>query len=362
MYEEITVDEYLRDKKICEIAIVTTDRCQARCAHCLMESSPDRTEQLSARQITDYIDYFSAKEELQLVCFTGGESTLLGDDLLEAIAYCSENDIPTRLVTNAIWADNEVSAQKTVSALCEVGLTEINISTDDFHAVWISLENVKTAWKACKGKGFKTVLIATCSGPRSKVTPASVRDFIGEPEVKIYKDIELQGDLPHASDGTFYGISDNNITSLGRATHLRKDYFRKVNSTTVGAEVYGACPAQYRPLTITADGSIGICCGVNCEYNKVLSLGPLKDSAGNPKVVGRFQQLMIDAISILGPAALYSLASENSSAIEAFSPQTCCEVCSRLLASKKLMTKLEEKADIIEERVKLARTPFLVRG
>ncbi|WP_127842369.1 radical SAM protein [Actinomyces wuliandei] len=136
-----------------ELAIATTDRCQARCAHCLMKSGPERTEELSLEEMESFISYLHEQHGLQLVVFTGGESTLLGDTLLEAIAFCSERGIGTRLVTNAIWAQDYDTARDYLVTLRECGLNELNISTDDFHLAWIPIDNVLRAWSAAKGLG-----------------------------------------------------------------------------------------------------------------------------------------------------------------------------------------------------------------
>lgn len=85
------------------LAVVTTDKCQARCAHCLMKSEPSRSERLNLESFKRTVTYFAANSQMRLVAFTGGESTLLGDDLLEMIAHCTELGIATRLVTNAFW-------------------------------------------------------------------------------------------------------------------------------------------------------------------------------------------------------------------------------------------------------------------
>lgn len=52
------------------LAIVTTDECQARCAHCLMESGPSEKARLSLAQMTSALDFFIECGNLQQVGLT----------------------------------------------------------------------------------------------------------------------------------------------------------------------------------------------------------------------------------------------------------------------------------------------------
>lgn len=48
-------------RKVRRLAIVTTDQCQARCAHCLMKSGPKETAQLTLEKMLSAIDFFIEK-------------------------------------------------------------------------------------------------------------------------------------------------------------------------------------------------------------------------------------------------------------------------------------------------------------
>lgn len=51
---------------------------------------------------------------------------------------------------------------------------------DDFHAVWVPVQNVLNAWRASHGVGFGSVAIAVAEGPKSRVTCESVKELLGE--------------------------------------------------------------------------------------------------------------------------------------------------------------------------------------
>ena len=118
---------------IAQITILTTNRCNAFCKHCVMHAGPSKNDTLSADQMADAISQVRKNNDLMMVVFAGGEPLLLGDALLEAIAYADMSGIGTRIMTNAYWAETPAKARDTLQALRESGLLEVNISIDDYH-------------------------------------------------------------------------------------------------------------------------------------------------------------------------------------------------------------------------------------
>lgn len=161
------------------ITFVTTNECGARCAHCLMNSGPERHEKLTALQIEKAIECITEWYDAKVVVFTGGECTRLGDDLFESIAFASSKGLLTRIVTNGEWAENDESARKMIESFRSVGLNELNISYDDFHSAWIPVDYVTRAWKLSKGQGFSSVVFAVGSGPHSRITPETMMRLMG---------------------------------------------------------------------------------------------------------------------------------------------------------------------------------------
>lgn len=319
------------------LAVVTTDNCQARCAHCLMKSGPSRLERVDVDLVKQTVTYFATNSKLKLVAFTGGESTLLGDDLLEMIAHCTESGIATRLVTNAIWADTVENAVRMIRSLRSVGLTEINFSTDDFHRVWIPLENIRNAWNAAKGMGFTSVLVATCSGKKSKISPEYMVDYLGG-EASIIDELKNRSDLPPQHvDGTRYMVSRSPIGRLGRGSRLREDLLPPFTEKTKHS-LYGGCTGTFNPPTLNADGTLGLCCGINTEYNPILSLGSSEDLVRTGKYsLDETKKVILNAIRIIGPAQLLHIATGDPNIIEDRRFRSICEVCEYLTTDPKLV-------------------------
>src|SRR5690348_8930809 len=134
-----------------QLTILPTSQCTARCAHCSMNSGPERRgERLTFDQMRKAIDELHSNSPLLVVIFAGGEPLLLGEHLLNAVAHADSLGILTRVVTNAYWATSKDVARRVLNQLREAGLQELNISCDDYHLPYIPFERVETAWKACK--------------------------------------------------------------------------------------------------------------------------------------------------------------------------------------------------------------------
>ncbi|WP_278971670.1 radical SAM protein [Mobiluncus mulieris] len=345
--------EYIR--RVHSLAIVTTDECQARCAHCLMSSGPAETTRLSIEKMKETVDFFVRNSSLKLVSFTGGESTLLEDDLLEVIAYCSELGIATRLVTNAYWASKRSEATKIIDKLREVGLYEINFSMDDFHAVWIPIDNLKNAWYSAKHMGFGTVLVAMCEGPISKVTSDYIKSFLEDEDIVIISRLEHEPEElpPPSSDGTRYLISKSNISRLGRGRKLRLGFLTpEPDYASYPKTIYGGCTSLFNPVTLNPDGSFGICCGIRTEHNIILSLSAATvfDSIEESQICYQ-DSLVLRAIQTVGPAILLRIVTGRASIIEELNIRSVCEACEILTTTDEYVDSLRQLTPLLSSIV-----------
>lgn len=282
----------------------------------------------------------------------------MGDDLLEAISYCSARGLLTRLVTNAAWATSDASAKGVIRDLRDAGLSEINFSTDDFHCSWIPFENIERAWKASKGEGFSSVLIATCSSFLGKMTPDEIQERLGE-SIEIYVNTSEAdnaiGFLPNGE--TRYLISVSQLSKIGRGTSLPDSYFPPY-ANFQKSKLYGSCPNLMDPPTLNPDGTLGVCCGLNTEGNPILNLGCAQDVlAGRGFHLDEFQGFVLRAIRTIGPAYLYHLASERASGVARMQARNVCEICERLTTDDKLLSSLRSKKEIIAQQME--RSEFL---
>lgn len=309
-----------------QMTILTTNSCSAKCAHCLVSASPKRSDTLQYNEIVAAIQAAHDAKRLSVVVFAGGEPTELGESLLDAIAYTSSLGIGTRLVTNASWATDSRRAVEVVSALRESGLDEINFSADDFHLPFIPLQNVVTAWWACKGRGFQSVVIALSSGPGSKLGPAQMMEALGEKVPVTYDDDGnlMSLPLPNA-DGTVYIIANNNVYRIGRGRRLKEAY---VSYPKHQEDLERPCPWAVRSASLSPRNHLVACCGIEAEGNEVLDFGSIGESSIHELVDRANADPLVVAISVLGPRHLMRRAkAADPDLVFRAQYSAICEIC-----------------------------------
>lgn len=341
-----------KDEMPCQglITVVTTNQCSARCAHCLMSSGPERLEMLTAKQIKDVMINLNKTHSIGAVVFTGGECTSLGEDLFEAIAQASSLGLATRVVTNGEWASDEQTTISMIKKFRTAGLNELNISYDDFHAVWIPVGNIVNIWRHSKRKGFASVVMAIGSGPRSRITPESMMQAVGETVPMVYDDNgRLRQSLPPAEDGTRYLISNTRILKIGRGRALRDDYctFRKTE------HVFSqCCPSQNMHPVITPRAHVGACCGINPDGNPILDLGYFERCDDS-----ELKKVYLQAVRVLGPGYLIELVRDHIDKEEFGRKRysSICEMCEDLTTSSDSVKVLAENIDRIKMDIQAER-------
>lgn len=337
-----------------QLTVLTTSECNARCAHCLVRAGPERHDALGFNEMVRSVEAASAASPISVVVFAGGEPTLLGETLLDAVAHVSCMGIATRLVTNAWWATTPESARDMVVRLREAGLDELNVSADDFHLPFLSLDHVANAWRASKGAGFASVVIALCSGPTSKVTPETVMDAIGERVPLIFdEEGQAQALAPPTSDGTRYVIANNLIYRIGRGRNLRDRYVQAPDSQE---SLNRPCPWAVRSAALSPKNHFVACCGIEAEGNEVLDFGALADFSVPDLVAKANQDPLVAAIAELGPQYLMRRALEADPALQ-FRPQytAICEICEDVTSNPHAVAALRRQARRLRTDVAVAR-------
>ncbi len=99
--------------------------------------------------------------------------------LKRALSYAYRNGFITRVVTNAWWAKDHNKALGFLDNLRSAGLKELNISYDDFHARYISINNIINAVKAALDLNLR-VVIGTIRSRSSKNKCAVLNEDFSE--------------------------------------------------------------------------------------------------------------------------------------------------------------------------------------
>ncbi|MDU9139240.1 radical SAM protein [Klebsiella aerogenes] len=327
-------------QKIRQLTILTTNKCTASCEHCSMDSDPHRKGRLSLSTIVNTIENLIANENKpNAIIFAGGEPTLLRQHLFDAIAYCSEHGINTRLVTNASWAKDEQKTKEMIENLRECGLSEINYSVDDYHVNFISFENIMRAWRHSKNKGFGTVAIANCYGKNTKVTSNFILERLNE-NIPIYWDDD--GKYRHksflAEDGTNYFISNARLQRLGRGKNIpENDLIYPSRQSDLNIK----CQWAVRSAALSADGRLVACCGIEANGNEFLDFGDVKNNNAYDLIKDAENRVVIKAIRNFGPYFLMQFVKGFcSEKIFKDKYSSICEICEDVVnieLSKKIL-------------------------
>lgn len=338
-----------------QLTVLATSQCTAACDHCSMNSSPERRDRLDLDTFIATVEELHARAPLGVVIFAGGEPTLMGEMLLDAIAHADAMGIMTRIVTNASWAISDAKARAKIRELRQAGLGELNISADDYHLPWIPFDNVVRAWRAAKGQGFSSVVIANCYGPNSMVTPQFVMDRIGEELPMRFDDDGAPDQLPPpAADGTVYMMSNSYLQLLGRS-HGRipvADVFLPSDPDSLA----GPCPWAVRSAALSPRGHLVACCGMEAEGNAVLDFGLAGQGRTDALIDHAERDVLVNAIALLGPHYVQQFVRARRPDIP-FRPAyaTVCEICEDIVSRHEVVDAVRADIGALGSAVHLAR-------
>lgn len=131
------------------LSLITTFKCTSACTNCCFGCSPNiqQNKLMSFDEISRYIDIVcNTFPSISAVIFTGGECTLLGEDLIKSISKAHSLNKITRIVTNGHWAKN---SDYLIREWVKAGLSEINFSTGFEHSKFVSTDTLFYAVEKC---------------------------------------------------------------------------------------------------------------------------------------------------------------------------------------------------------------------
>lgn len=125
------------------LILVYTLKCNASCKICCFNCDPHQKAKMKLQEALDYIKQAAGNKAIHEISITGGEALLYKNEVEELIALSHSYHFKTYLTTNAFWANSIENARQVLSELKIIGLSELVISTDEFHASYIPYQNIE---------------------------------------------------------------------------------------------------------------------------------------------------------------------------------------------------------------------------
>lgn len=240
------------------LTFITTYRCTAACTQCCFESSPTVKGRLGREEMLHALDDVKDRfPSLRVVVFTGGEATLLKDDLVAVIAEATSLGLVTRIVSNGSWGKTKATAGRMADKLAGAGLRELNISTGKDHQEWVSQESVINAAEAAFNAGVLTLVTVEADTPESDKLSALMKD-------PTMKDLRSRGVI----------VQSNSWMSF-KDTGEQRDH-----ALTTGRRAT-PCEQIHSNVVVTPYGEVSACCGLTLEHIPEMKLGTMAEGVSD---------------------------------------------------------------------------------
>lgn len=277
-----------------ELVLSTTNRCTAHCRDCPVVPSDYPLRRMTLDEMKTVVDKVRALGSLHWVTFTGGESFLLGVELASAIQYVSSHGVCSRVVTNAYWATNPQRTSRWLAKLQESGLTEMQVSCDDYHQEYVPLANIRRVNDAAADLGIP-LLIVHRSRPGGIITVPFLSDYLG---VSLR---EWQAGGPNPPNHVITTVPNIPI----------RDGFRQARG--VASRAYadaradgwqGPCGGVLQSIVVFPDLSVRICCGIAISGIPELTIGNIAESDLSTILERGFRDFVANWLALEGPSSM----------------------------------------------------------
>ena len=302
------------------LTFITTYRCTAACAQCCFESSPTVRGRLSKDEMISALhDVKSNFPSLSVVVFTGGEATLLKDDLVAVIAEATSLGLGTRMVSNGSWAKTKATAKRWMDKLSKAGLRELNISSGKDHQEWVPHESVVNAAESSVEAGLFTLVTVEADTADGRTLAA----FSEDPLVRVLlkKGLRLQSNSWMAFK-TDHDARENAVPQSIRAA---------------------PCDQIHNNIVITPYKEVAACCGLTLEHIPEMKLGHMQDGVAGT-YLSQADDFLKYWIKVDGPAEIIRRVMGEQKASELLKGSVhICHDCAVLHKNDEVRAKLADE-------------------
>lgn len=302
------------------MTIIPTYRCNAACTECCFESNPTIKHRMTRDELFSSIHKIKSEfPRVRYVVLTGGEITLLHEDLIDSIKLLTSLGLGSRIVTNGHWGRSDKSASRWAAQLKDSGLNELNLSTGDEHQEWVPFESVARAAYYALTMGLVTLIVV-----EGQDNATFKIDSINENEhiKKIYADDELRRNFILISNIWMPFHQDGNFTS---------DKSEKKRE---------GCDNIFENFVINPYGHLMSCCGLTMEYIPELKVGNAYKDSLRETYQGQYEDLLKLWIWLDGTRFIFDRLSEKHD-LKLISPHPC-SICAQIYKNQDVRETLNQ--------------------
>ena len=143
------------------IHFLITYGCSAECDHCFIWGAPGRSAGIAVELVESFLNQVRSVESVTGVCAEGGESFTEYDVLVRFLRGATARGLTASALTNASWVESRQQAEERIAELMAAGLTNLGISTDQWHQRFIPVERVDVLLDVCAAAGLEASRMVT---------------------------------------------------------------------------------------------------------------------------------------------------------------------------------------------------------
>ena len=244
------------------LTFITTHTCTSACAGCCFACSPKKRGSLSSAFMKGIVSRVaSSMPSIKVVVFTGGECTLLEDELFDTIAHCTRHGLNTRIVSNGHWAIDDGTRARTVGQIASTALTEINFSTGAEHQKFVPMSAIAKAITDC------------AKIPTIRAIAVNMEAHIDseKPNERLMHELKLLND------------TDSMAQLQNKLLLLNSPWMGAYRSNELSAGQINTrhCDNLFTGIHINPEQQLLACCGLSSEHIPFLKLGRVADDGSN---------------------------------------------------------------------------------
>lgn len=306
------------------LGIYLTNHCNAKCRHCCVDSGPmEKSVLTSLETVLGRIEEWASRGVIKGLHVSGGEPFLRRRDLKHIGDVAARLGLTFGINTNAYWAKTPEIAAAVLAAI--PGVTQLLISTSNYHQEFVSLEAFSHAVRSALDKGI-LVHIGICGSEADQnLIQAELLSRLGGDVMRNIR------------------IVANQVEAVGRAAGLPEAGWRAMSRELPG----GRCELLNRPVVLE-NSNVFACCNTSVASvcaDSPLVLGNLGDSSLDDIYRRADRDYLLQAIRAKGPKYLAKLLIDagEGSKLQAFFPEGyICALCSDIMSKPALVATLRQ--------------------